>query len=496
MTRPVLRLKPPTGWMNDPNGFIHSGGRYHLFYQHNPYAPRWGRMHWGHAVSDDLIRWEHLPVALRPDSFWDGALGCFSGSAIERGGELYLLYTGVSILGQYQMLARSGDGVSFSKRRRPVIGRRLLPPGGSGRAFRDPKLFERDGAFYCVVGGDWKPEAPAAGGRSRAVRGTQVSLYRSDDLVEWRYVGPLLRGVLPDGGVFECPDYIRVDGKDVLIASPMHLPRNDEGEFENLHSTVYLPGALDLERGLFEPDDGPGVYRELDGGTDFYAAQTTTAPDGRALMVAWMQMWKRTMPTEAEGWAGAMTVPRELSYEGGRLRQRPVRELERYWADTAGAADFVLDGTASVPGVRGNVCDIELTVDMMGASEFGLRLFIAPGDGPDRSCVTLRYDRKNASLVLDRSRAAVRIASLDKGEAGCDVRTTRLKLSGALLRLRLLLDRNGLEVFADGGAVSMTSLVYAPEDHTGIELFSDAPVRVVELRRHAIEGVGTERSPR
>ena len=100
----------------------------------------------------------------------------------------------------------------------------------------------------------------------------------------------------------------------------------------------------------------------------------------------------------------------------------------------------------------------------MGASEFGLRLFLAPGEGAGRPCATLRYDRRNASLILDRSRAAVRIASLDGAEAGCDVRTTRLELPGGLLRLRLLLDRSSLEAFADGGAVAMTSLVYAPDD--------------------------------
>lgn len=489
MPRPSLRLTPPTGWMNDPNGFIHSGGRYHLFYQHNPYAPRWGRMHWGHAVSDDLIRWEHLPVALGPDSFWDGALGCFSGSAIERGGELCLLYTGVSILGQYQMLARSGDGVAFAKRRRPVIGRRLLPPGGSGRAFRDPKLFERDGAFYCVVGGDWKPEAPAAGGRSRAVRGTQVSLYRSDDLVEWRYVGPLLRGVLPDGGVFECPDYIRVDGKDVLIASPMHLPRNDEGEFENLHSTVYLPGALDLERGLFEPDDGPGVYRELDGGTDFYAAQTTTAPDGRALMVAWMQMWKRTMPTEAEGWAGAMTVPRELSYEGGRLRQRPVRELERYWADEVRGPVGSIDGVEPLPAVGDGPFDIELAVDLGSSSRFGVRLFVPTGSAPpepDGPCLIVAYDRSSETLSIDRSRAPVAISSSDRREAQCLTRATRLRLDGRLLRLRLIVDGPYVELFGDDGACALSTLYYAPGDHRGAAVISDGPARVVELVRRRI----------
>ena len=100
MYRHEYHLTPPSGWMNDPNGFCHFGGRYHLFYQHYPKAPRWGRMRWGHAVSDDLVRWERLPIALKPDGFWDCALGCFSGSAVVQDDGMRLFYTGVSPLGQ------------------------------------------------------------------------------------------------------------------------------------------------------------------------------------------------------------------------------------------------------------------------------------------------------------------------------------------------------------------------------------------------------------
>ena len=112
--RPKFHAAPLSGWMNDPNGLIWSGEKAHLFYQCNPYAPKWGRMHWGHMVSTDLVRWEHLPVALAPDQPFERLLGCFSGSAIEHEGRLHLLYTGVSAPGgQQQCLAVSLDGVDF-----------------------------------------------------------------------------------------------------------------------------------------------------------------------------------------------------------------------------------------------------------------------------------------------------------------------------------------------------------------------------------------------
>jgi len=486
MYRHAYHLTPPSGWMNDPNGFCFFGGRYHLFYQHYPEAPRWGRMRWGHAVSCDLVRWEHLPIALRPDRFWDCALGCFSGSAVVRAGELRLFYTGVSPLGQYQMAARSTDGLRFEKDRGPVIGPGKLPPGGSARAFRDPKVFERDGAYYCLLGGSLRD--PELGGSA-----AQVAIYRSPDLRRWTCAGTLLRDALPSGGIFECPDYASVDGKDILFASPMYLPENEAGEFENLHSAVYLPGALDPARASFIPDDGPRRYRELDGGTDFYASQTMTAPDGRVVMVAWMQMWKRTMPTAAEGWAGAMTVPRELSYEGGSLVQRPVRELESYRTNTVAVADRVMEGNVSFPGIEGTACDLELVADMGGASALEIRLFAShgAGDAPP-SYAAVRYDRRDGTLTLDRSRSPVLISSSDSREARCDVRTTRMTLDegplgDGLLRLRLLLDRSSLEVFAGGGIKTMSALYYAPAGHDGIEFFSDGPVRVLELRKHDIE---------
>lgn len=109
-------FEPPRGWMNDPNGLIFYQGRYHAFYQHNPYAPKWDVMHWGHAVSEDLLHWEHLPMALVPDQPYEDDLGCFSGSAVEKDGRLYLFYTAVSHrFGQAQCVAWSDDGVHFTK---------------------------------------------------------------------------------------------------------------------------------------------------------------------------------------------------------------------------------------------------------------------------------------------------------------------------------------------------------------------------------------------
>ena len=155
--RPLFHVTPPVGWMNDPNGFSVYNGKVHLFYQYHPYSTEWGPMHWGHQVSDDLIRWEQLPVAIAPDTIYD-AEGCFSGTAIEKDGEHVLIYTSVmknpdgdGVL-QNQSIA-VGDGVTYKKiQNNPVVTGDMLPEGLSRADFRDPKAWLEDGRYYMAAG--------------------------------------------------------------------------------------------------------------------------------------------------------------------------------------------------------------------------------------------------------------------------------------------------------------------------------------------------------
>ena len=160
--RPDFHLSVRTGWLNDPNGFSYHDGKYHMFYQYHPYDAHWGPMHWGHAVSEDLLHWEYLPAALAPDAFYDRD-GCFSGSAITLpDGRQLLMYTGVleesTRTGgkraiQTQCLA-VGDGVDYEKvENNPVLDEKDLPPGASASDFRDPKMWRRkDGTYRCAIG--------------------------------------------------------------------------------------------------------------------------------------------------------------------------------------------------------------------------------------------------------------------------------------------------------------------------------------------------------
>lgn len=296
--------------MNDPNGLIIFRGEYHAFFQHNPHATHWGPMHWGHAVSSDLIHWEEQPIALYPDQPYENDGGCFSGSAIEKDGKLWLIYTSVSHdLKQTQSVAYSDDGVHFTKYSgNPVI--RSNPLGYPD--FRDPKVTCIDGVYHMVVGtGD--------------AHSGKVLLFSSIDLLHWDYVGILFEGA-EYAPCIECPDFFRMGEKYVLMFSKI-------GEKDR--STHFVVGDL---------RDGKLVDYSIsrpEWGVDFYAPQTFQ--DGnRRIMIGWMYHWGKDAPRGYD-FAGALSVPRELKLVGDQIHNFPVRE-----------AQLLLKKESQYVSVRGN----------------------------------------------------------------------------------------------------------------------------------------------
>ena len=291
----MFHFEPQQGWMNDPNGLIFFQGRYHAFFQHYPYAPYWGQMHWGHAVSDDLLHWEELPVALFPDQEYENDGGCFSGSAVERDGRLHLMYTSVSHeMGQTQSLAYSDDGVHFTKHPcNPLI--RENPVGS--RDFRDPKITFLNGRYYMVVG-------------SGDENSGKVLLYSGTDLVHCDYNGILFQGA-EYAPCIECPDFFPLCDRYVLMFSKMN---------EKERSTVFVVGDF---------VDGKLVNYTIDRpewGIDFYAPQTFS--DGqRRIMIGWMYDWGKDAPAGCS-FAGALSIPRELKLAGDQIRIFPVEEAQ------------------------------------------------------------------------------------------------------------------------------------------------------------------------
>lgn len=450
--RPGFHLTPRVGWMNDPNGFSVYQGQYHLFYQYHPYSTQWGPMHWGHAVSDDLLHWRYLPAAIAPDQCYDRG-GCFSGSAMELpDGRQLLLYTGVRRLvredGTMQDLQTQcvavGDGLNYEKsENNPVLDWKDVPDGFSRTDFRDPKLWrEPDGTYRCVVGNRTDDGSGA------------ILLYESADGFTWDFVSVLDRCYNEYGKMWECPDFFSLDGKQVLLVSPQDMSPLGL-EFHNGNGTLCLIGSVDSEARAFLRER----LQAIDYGLDFYAPQTLQAPDGRRIMIGWMQNWDTCVPPAEARWFGQMSTPRELSLRDGRFIQVPVRELEALRGRRVLYSQVPVQEEVSLKGIYGRMVDMTVTLQPGDAGGYTLfRMKVAKGS---QHYTSISYCPKSSTLRLSRTHAGFNRDFVHERE--CLVRN-----QGGILKLRIILDRFSVEIFANDGEQAMTATFYTPLTADGI----------------------------
>jgi beta-fructofuranosidase len=315
-------ISPRKGWLNDPNGLIYYKGIYHVFFQYYPTLPAARDKLWGHMVSDDLLHWKELTPALTPDTVNDD-WGIWSGSAIEKDGQMYLFYTGLRSSGagtayevpghgQFgQCLATSTDGISFKKSAlNPLIP--LFPPANGDPTFRDPSVSYYNGTYYMMCASK------------------NGLLYKSDDLLSWTYVG-----VPYQTGGIECPDFKPYGDKYLYIFS--------QGTLGDVNTTVkFAYGAFDGQ--AFTPEIMAGPEK----GPFFYAPQTMIDAKGRHILLAWMYEFVDGHAVgngshENPGVDGALTIPREITVKDGKIYSYPVEEYRHLLKD--GDADVIVTDT-------------------------------------------------------------------------------------------------------------------------------------------------------
>ncbi|MGM0902993.1 MAG: glycoside hydrolase family 32 protein [Bacillota bacterium] len=450
-------VMPPAGWMNDPNGFSFFNGEYHLFYQHHPFSPEWGPMHWGHVKSKNLVHWEELPIALAPSEDFDKD-GCFSGSAIEKDGKLYLVYTGNvwvdgpldEDLKQVQALAVSEDGIHFEK----VVGNPVISeiPKGDINTFhfRDPKVWKRGNSYYMVLGSKTKDNVG------------QVLLYSSEDLFDWQFISVIAKGEGNLGYMWECPDLFELSGKAVLVMSPQGV--KPEGIlYNNLHQSGYVMGEVDYKTGNFKH----GPLHLLDFGFDFYAPQTMEDEQGRRILVAWMDMWESEMPTQKFG-AGAMTIPRLVTMKNDRLYTTPVPELKELRQNEVHYKDFTIEREISIKDVSGDCLELEMVIDCQEATQFGLKFRV---DEATNQETVLHFNKQANVVTLDRNQS---------GQGPGGTRQAELK-SMDNLHLQIFIDKSSVEVFINGGEKVMSARIFPTEQANGIKFFADSSIKLKHL---------------
>jgi fructan beta-fructosidase len=439
--RPRFHFSPQRNWMNDPNGLVFADGVYHLFFQYHPDGLKWGPMHWGHATSRDLLHWEEQPIALFPD-----ALGMiFSGSIVidthntaglGRDGKApwVAIFTHhdpvaektVGNAHQYQSIAFSlDDGVSWTK----YTGNPVLPNPGI-KNFRDPKVFWHAETKRWVM-------SLAAGER--------IMFYSSPDLKNWALESELGGFEIAEGNVLECPDLVALDfdGRKrwVLIVSVVtDAPNGGSG-------TRYIVGDFDGHRFVPEHQD----VRWLDYGPDNYAGVTFHNTGDQVLLLGWMSNWAYAQTVPTAPWRSAMTLPRELSLlsvDGQALLSQSVPLIfdgqalpDGDWMSDLSATWRQANGALKLHLKAENQPSFELTL----GNDIGDRLIIG-------------FDAAEQNYYIDRRHAGQSSFSPE-----FPIRATAPRISvGHGTDIQLYFDKGSVELFADNGTSTMTSLFFPP----------------------------------
>ena len=477
--RPRFHFSPDSMWMNDPNGMVYYKGEYHLFYQYHPYSNVWGPMHWGHAVTTDLIHWEHLPVALYPDSLgtifsgsavidWNNSSGLGSMEdppmvAIFTQHNQALAESGSNRF-QYQSIAYSSDrGRSWTK----YPGNPVLEnPGISD--FRDPRVIwmEEVNKWIMVL---------AAHDR--------VMFFSSPDLINWTMESEFGEDTGAHGGVWECPDLFPLEAngekKWVLLVSINPGGPNGGsatqyfvGEFDGKHFQNENPGQDE------NPDQNP---LWLDYGKDDYAGVTWSdipPEDGRRLFLGWMSNWQYATQVPTERWRSAMTLPRELrlAQEGESyiLTSVPVHETEMLRAEKHTLEPGPVEGRENVSFLRKGeepLYEIDLTFEFDPGKEvdveFGIRL-----ESDRREQLIAGYNNNAGHLFIDRNGSGK--TGFSEDFAGIHTAPYQASENGEI-RFHAFIDVSSVELFVDQGARVMTELCFPESGFHKIFLYSSKP---------------------
>lgn len=457
-------LKAPGNWINDPNGFIYYKGKYHLFYQHFPYGPCWGTMHWGHAVSDDLVEWEHKGIALFPSQYGDQN-GCFSGSAVENEGKMVLCYTGVHYFEadpqnihlclndrfeSCQMMISSEDGLHFDNFGGKMV---VVPPIedksiGDRTHTRDPKIWKGKDGWYLVMGS-----------RSPEGRG-KLLFYRSDDLRNWHFVDDVSKG---DGWgwMWECPDYFETKGGQVLVFSPMRFLQ--DGKWEENQAICMVVDFQEEGCKMKLPDN----YQYLDYGLDLYAPQSTIDAQGRRVLIAWLRMPETVTEGPNGPWNGMFCLPRVVEVKNSHIYFRVHPQVRLRYSQPVETADVQgvkqeesqkakkSPNTAGEPGTghgegREENGEIEMKTDKLAGG--GYRICLNLEDGGCLDIGGYRINRRGNRICTDRTKVF------------CEGENYRTQFETPVVkegnRLEVYVDEHMIEVYVNDGEYVISSTVY------------------------------------
>ena len=504
--RPSYHFTPLYGWMNDPNGMVYKNGEYHLYFQYNPYGSKWGNMHWGHAVSKDLVHWEHLDPAIARDPVGH----IFSGSSVidkkNTAGfgknAIIAIYTNNSVNhDEVQCLAYSNDnGRTFTK----YEGNPVLTPFDGLKDFRDPKVFwyEKGKCWYMIVSAD-----------------KEMRLYKSKNLKKWNYVSAFGKGIGQQPCQYECPDFFQLpvngDKKKMKWVMTMNI---NPGCWFGGSATEYFVGDFDGKK--FTCPDANEV-KWLDWGKDHYATVTFSNTGDRVLGITWMSNWQYANLTPFKQNRGANGLPRELKlYENNGkyyVSENVAPEVYALRKDTKNVADASVAGEKMLAGVAANMegafeIEADVTPDANGIA--GIEI-----SNNKRERTLIYFNMKQGKVVMDRTESGLTDfgkqavphdieLAWDKQRAAEGKEPARIansinyKNDFALAtwapltlcedgkktyHVDIFVDKSSVELFVDGGRIAMTNLVFPVAPYENVKLYTqDGKAEFKNMKVHKL----------
>lgn len=443
-------IRPSSGLLNDPNGFSYFNGQWHVFYQSFPFGAAHGLKSWMHLVSDDLVHWKDLGLAIAPDTKYDSH-GAYSGSALPVDDKLFLMYTGNHrdqdwIRHPFQLGAWMDQEGQITKLTEPLI----TQPDHTTDHFRDPQVFKHRDLYYVVLGA-----------QDKETKTGKISLFSSKDLKEFTDLGYLEFTAEEMGYMIECPNLIFVDDKPLLVFCPQGLDK-DVVAYDNIYPNMYLLGEdVQLNKARFEA--GTNQIQNLDDGFDVYASQAFNTPDGKAYLISWVGLPDVSYPTDEENWASCLSQVKELSLKDGKLIQRPVVSMaDLREKGTPLQAAKKVNAKQQIIAESGEQYELKLTLD----TDQNGTLHLAGNDDLSQSLKLEFSTGKDAYLTVSRADIGARFAT----EFGT-TRTIALPDQKAL-DLEIFIDHSLCEIFVNGGEHVLTLRFFAETGNKQIALTS------------------------
>lgn len=503
--RPQFHYSPLQKWLNDPNGMVYYEGEYHLFYQYHPYSTVWGPMHWGHAVSEDLVHWRELPIALFPDRH--GTI--FSGSAVvdwnntsglgsKSTSPMVAIFTYHNQLRAdlgYDDYQAQGIAYSLDNGRSWTVyeGNPVLPNQGD-KDFRDPKVFwyEHQKKWVMVL----------------AVN-NRISFFSSENLKQWQFESSFGEGWGSHGGVWECPDIfeIPVEGEKstryVLLVSVISGAPNGGtgtqyfvGDFDGSRFTVdqsldYLNAAPNSHASgsrITALDKKDALW--LDYGSDNYAGVTWSnipADDGRRIFLGWMSNWNYAQDTPTDRWRGAMTLPRELTLHkteaGYLLKSIPIIELHQLRGHGTTLRDTFISeekDLTRILNLDSAAVEYEFRLDMKNANLMSLSF-----SNELEQRVVFTVDRTNGVYRLDRTGSG----EVNFNDDFASIQSAPIISRDNFVSIRLFLDASSIEIFVNNGETTMTALVFPAKPYSRLALKTVGLINLESLTVYELKSI-------